>query len=165
MLFNKPGSLVSVNAKKDSPIIYQYALKYPGRQFEVRYIVVPLDSQVAQYKASQNDTSITAIDPNLFFNKVFTVFTLNASGSIFSYGPQVKYFNLEGTKNEFNADEMGTVMVSPSSEFGEDYLYCLIVGIHKNNVADAYYFFLFNDLRAFPALMKLPFHALKFKAG
>lgn len=165
MTFNMPDSLVEAKIIPNDQVGYIYALKYPGKRFEVRYALMPLDSLVMQYEASKKDTSMKVIEPNSLFDKMFAVTAMNAAGGMVDGGwPQVQYFDSVAVKNEFNADKGGTIFIKPCKEFGQDYKYCMIVGIHKDNVADAYYFYLFDDKSALPALMKLPFHSLKFKA-
>jgi hypothetical protein len=51
-----------------------------------------------------------------------------------------------------------------TGDFGKGYKYCSAVAIHKDNLADAYYFYLSNNLSDFTSdkLISI-FHAMKFK--
>ena len=54
-------------------------------------------------------------------------------------------------------------MVEVGEEFGQDYVYCLLVFIHKKGIGDAYIFYLADEPQLIPELMKPLFHSLKFK--
>ncbi|WP_169817148.1 hypothetical protein [Flavobacterium glycines] len=53
-------------------------------------------------------------------------------------------------------------MVEPRKEFGQDYKYCMIIAIHKDDAADAYYFYLADDQQTLKEQMQAVFHSLKF---
>jgi hypothetical protein len=48
-------------------------------------------------------------------------------------------------------------------EFGQYYKYCLLITIHKDNVGDAYCFYLTNTQEGFTKNLQASFHSLKFK--
>jgi hypothetical protein len=77
--------------------------------------------------------------------------------------PEYSTFNPEAVQKEFGADYGATVMVEVGEEFGQDYVYCLLVFIHKKGIGDAYIFYLADEPQLIPELMKPLFHSLKFK--
>jgi hypothetical protein len=82
--------------------------------------------------------------------------------------PQVNDFPAEAVRREFRADWGGTTLVPPGRQFAPGYTYCMVVALHKRNVADVYCFYLFNKREAINDLMKAAtpdeaaFHALRF---
>ena len=79
-------------------------------------------------------------------------------------GIDYKYsvFDSASVKNEFNADWGATSFVDLKSEFGKGYKYCMMVTIHKDDVADIYYFYLSNTKENFSNNMNAFFYSLKF---
>ena len=61
---------------------------------------------------------------------------LNITGGV-EYNIQA--FDKDAVKNEFNADWGATTFVELNSGFGKGFKYFMIVMIHKDDVADAYY--------------------------
>ena len=75
---------------------------------------------------------------------------------------KVKEFDSAAVKKEFNADWGATAFVEQNSDFGKGYKYCMIVMIHKKDIADAFYFYMSNSKEKFSENMEPLFHALKF---
>lgn len=163
MTFEMPEGMVETKVIDNNQVGYDYALKYPDKRFEVRYAIMPLDSLVMEYEKSKKDTNEQVIEPNNLFDKMLLVTAMNASMGASGGMPQIKEFDSAAVKNEFNADRGGVVLVYVGKEFGQDYKYCLIVGIHKDNIADAFYFYLSDTTAGVDELMKPAFHSLKFK--
>ena len=166
--FEAPSGYASTKVIANDQVAYDYALKLkdPDKKFEVSYLIMPLDSMLIEYKESLKDTSKTMIDPNTLYEKMMLVIALNAGGGTMPADgnmPEIQPFDSAAVKNEFNADWGGAVFITLGKEFGQNYTACMIVGIHKNNVADAYYFYLAEEKSDIPDLMKGPFHSLKFK--
>ena len=78
------------------------------------------------------------------------------------YNYEFKPFLKSAVQDEFNADWGAITLVELRSEFGKGYRFCMCVALHKDNVADAYYFYLSNQQDSFPANMKPLFHSLRF---
>lgn len=159
----QPDGLVETKVMANNQVGYDYAVKYKDKNFEVRYLIMPLDSLVMQYNNSKKDTSQTVIEPNNLFGSMFLVTAMNAGMGANEGMPNITAFDSVAVGHEYNADEGGTVFINAGKEFGQDYKYCMIVGIHKDNVADAYIFFLSNTKDGFMDMMKPAFHSLRFK--
>jgi hypothetical protein len=75
---------------------------------------------------------------------------------------EYREFDSASVKKEFHADWGATSFVGLNSEFGKGYSYCMMVTIHKKDVADAYYFYLSKTKENFSENMEPFFYSLKF---
>lgn len=141
---------------------YEYALKYPNKDFEIRYAIRPIT-----YKQYTNDEVKSELEEqkdfrNAQYEIIFKTVILNLTG-----GVEYKYtvFNPEAVKAEFNADWGATTFLdlNPNGQFGKGYKYCMIVTIHKKDKADGYYFYLSNTKENFMDNVNPLFHSLKFE--
>jgi hypothetical protein len=162
MTFVKPIDYFKTPAIINNQMNYEYALVYSGKTFEVRYAIRPLDEQIKEYEKNMKNKKDGDIflNPNNIYETVLQATVLNISGGIL---PNITAFNKDAVKNEFNADWGATAFVEVGKEFGQAYKYCMVVAIHKDNVADAYYFYLSDSKEGFNEMMQPAFHSLKFK--
>ena len=153
---------------------YDYALRYPGHRLEVRYALRPLAGVLAEYARSKTKKNVTMVDPNRMYETLFRAIVLNV-GMGAQAGPDLaagfskplQTFPPAAVKAEFGADWGATALIEPGPEFGQTYQHCLLVGLHKNNAADAYCFYLFDDQKDLTDLVfgdpaKAAFHSLRF---
>lgn len=143
---------------------YQYALKHPTENFEVRYSINPLDDDLKQYaEEMKKDSSSTRLHPNHYYKSSMYAILSNVSDGKVGLGAKFNTFPKESVRKEFNADWGATAMLEVGKTFGQKYKYCMVVAIHKDNQADAYYFYLGDNPEDFPKLMQGMFYSLKFK--
>jgi len=140
MIFERPKDYIEIPVIENRQMNYEKAYKHPDENFEVRYAV-----------RTHN---------NNFYKQIFEMTVLNISGGKL---PEYTIFGTEAVKKEFGADAGATVAVELGKEFGQDYKYCLLVYIHKNNVGDGYIFYLADDKDIITKYMNPIFHALRFK--
>jgi hypothetical protein len=138
---------------------YEYAVKYPDKDFIIRYAIRPITYKVYANEEVKNELEGQKAFRNSQYEIIFKTVILNITGGV-DYKRTV--FNSEAVKNEFNADWGATSFVELNSEFGKGYKYCMIVAIHKDDVADAYYFYLSNTKENFMDSVNPLFHSLKF---
>ncbi len=162
MTFDAPPKLVMQECIENRQMNYEYALKHPKKKFEIRYAIRPLDIQIEKYKEWEKNKKPgdISIHPNKLYNPMLQATLLNISGGQL---PDINVFGQAAVAKEFNADWGATAFVSLDKEFGQDYKYCLVVALHKENVADAYIFYLANDRNVILKNMEPAFHALRFK--
>ncbi len=160
MVFESPDSLISTPIIFTHAMSYEYAIKYPGKNFEIRYAVRPSDNLWKEYERNIKNIKKCDINtnPDSTFLSAFETVILNVSGKL----PKITEFDKLAVKNEFNADWGGTVAVEPRKEFGQNYKYCMIVALHKSKKGDAYIFYLANSTEGFNQLIDPAFHALRF---
>ena len=165
MIFVAPEGMTETKCIKNKQMNYEFALKYPDKNFEVRYTIRPMDSALAQYERSQKKGDLM-IHPNKWSATSFqaTLLNIGLGGTESGKLPDISYFDSTAVKNEFNADWGATAFVNLGEEFGGDkYKYCLAVIIHKDNIGDGYFFYLGDDNNKIGELMKSSFHSLRFK--
>lgn len=161
MSFLRPDGLVEVPTIENEQMNYEYALKYPDKNFEVRYAIRPLDILLKEYQKSlkKKKEGETILHPNKYYSPSLQATVLNISGGQL---PDISQFDKEAVKNEFNADWGATTFVTVGEEFGQAYKYCVVVAIHKDDIGDAYIFFLSDTKVDFDKNMQTAFHSLRF---
>ena len=160
--FIPPDQYKEVPVIKNGQMHYEYALKHPDKNFEVRYAVTPLDSVFLQFYAMQKDkNSINVVGPNKLYYGAFVAIMANISGGL--QPPKIQIFPTESVKTEFNADWCATGLCEVKGDFGKGYKYCMAVAIHKDNLGDAYIFYLTDNAEDFQTLLLPVFYAMKFK--
>lgn len=162
MEFIQPKGMVMTEPVDNRQMNYEYALKIPKKKMEVRYAIRPLDNFLKEYEEFQKNKKEgdVMLNPNELYSSMMLATLMNISGGQM---PEINEFDEDAVKEEFNADWGATAFVEAGKEFGQDYKFCLMVAIHKNGFADAYYFYMANTKGDLQALMGVAFHSLKFK--
>ena len=162
LIFTQPENFTSVEIVDQNNMQYEYALKHNSKNFEVRYAIRPLDELLKTYEKKEKNKKEGDINihPNKLYKTLLQSTTMNISGG---YLPEMVVFDSLAVRQEFNADWGATTYVEVGNAFGANYKYCITVAIHKNNVADAYLFFLSDNTENFDDVMLTAFHSLKFK--
>ena len=83
---------------------------------------------------------------NSSYATILHTIILNITGGV-DY--KIQEFDRNAVKNEFNADWGATTFVNLNSGFGKGFKYCMIVAIHKKDIADAYYFYMADTKEKF----------------
>lgn len=160
MSLSIPSSFVESKIIANKNMDYEYAVKYPDKDFILRYAIRPI-----QYKIYPNDSVKKAVESKIKIRN--TTYEANLKSVLYNisggYDYEFKAFDKSSAKDEFNADWGAITLVELRSEFGKGYRFCMIVALHKDNVADAYYFYLSNAQDSFPISMRPLFHSLRFE--
>ena len=163
LTFRPPAGTVPAPVLKNAQMEYDYAVRVPGKHVEIRYAIRPLGPLLAEYqqaKAKGED----AADPNELYSSLITAVALNISGGD---EPITKEASAQAAQREFGADWGTNVMVRAGQEFALKYAKCMIVALHKQNAADAYCFYLFDNPADLDPLLGNPtadvLHALRFR--
>jgi len=133
---------------------YNYAVINETSKIEIRYKIIAYDSILA------------AMDKEvpMFKNGQMLATVSNLSNG---HVKEFQEFPLNAVKDEFGADWGASQSVKLACEFGKGYKYCMINTIHKDGIADAYIFYLCDDIKLLLAKMEEEnnqlFHTLKFK--
>lgn len=161
--FDAPAELIETEVIDNYQMSYQYALKYPDEDFEVRYSINPLDDDLKAYEETmKKEETIASLHPNDLCKSALYAIIFNVSDGKASNEGYTE-FPKESVKKEFHADWGAMAMVEAGETFGQDYQYCMIVAIHKDNLADAYYFYLGNEPERFSELMLPMFYTMTFE--
>jgi len=158
MSFTPPKDFSVVPIANNADVRYQYAISSKTVKLEIRYLIRPLASDLEEYERNGR----TGADPNALYAPLLLTMCLNLSGGA---GCTPSAFDPEEVKAEFGADAGLTAFVRLNSVFGKGYKVCLINVIHVQNKADAFTFFLFDDLPSVQShcFRDDVFHALRFK--
>lgn len=162
MVFQMPNGLVETVTVDNDQMNYEFAIQYPDKKFEIRYSIRPLIGLIDKNKVNEKNKKPgdIFIDPNNFYLTSFQAIAMNISGGRFGGS---KEFDKNSVQKEFNADWGMTTFVEAGKSFGQDYKYCMMMAIHKNDCADAYIFFMTDDKEHLMELAMPAFHSLKFK--
>jgi hypothetical protein len=158
LTFSMPSDFKEVPVVDNEDVIYHYAIAADKVKLQIRYVVRPLKKDIEKYAKAGRQGA----DPNAFFAPLLQVMCLNISGGSLATPTD---FKTQDVKNEFGADAGRTAFVTLNSGFGKGYKACLVNVIHLNDTADAFIFYLFDDIAKVQSYCFRDdvFHALKFK--
>jgi hypothetical protein len=147
-----PPGFTSTPVITNRDVEYDCAVRSKTKKLEIRYRIWPL---------KQSDQAANS-DINSIHQAMLLTMALNISNG--QQGPTQAYPS-NSVREEFGADAGSTTMISCNSDFGKGFQKCLISVIHKDNVADAYVFFLFDDLKVVTQALMTDeiYHALRFR--
>ena len=122
-----------------NPVLpYEHAMKHESGALELRFIVRPLSRIAIEY----NDPHNAAPEPNHLFPLLFESITNRLS--VGSDSPSNTFSQSEAQKS-FNASWAAASVFDVRPEFAQGYRNGLLIGMHRNDMADAYTVFLYND--------------------
>ena len=142
MTFNMPKGTTPIPLVKNMQMHYEYAIKFKDIPFEVRYAVAPIGYTVAEaYTGGKGVTPRTG-DERLSKTSSMVI-AINVGGGKPDPNMGSREFPPEAVKKEFGADWGSTTMIDLQNDsFGTEYKYCMMITLHKNDVADGYIFYL-----------------------
>jgi hypothetical protein len=170
MQFVKPEGLIEAPLINKPSLHYEYALKVPKGDVEIRYSIWPLTKDLFDvYDSRQKKDGDSVLHPNKIHKLIAASAISKISGGINPQGVNLKPLKQENVRKDFNAD-IGYMYSGPiASPFGQYNTFSFIVILHKDNIADAYIIYLFKDedtmLESFAKISsnRAIFNALKFK--
>jgi len=159
MNFNSPEGFVESPVTSNPDMLYEYALKYPDKDFVVRYSIRPITNK--NYANDSVKTQMEGLQTfrNTQYETVLKAVIFNVSGGS---GAGIQPFDKEAVNKEFNADWGGMTFFEMNSDFGKGFTYCMVVAIHKKDAADAYCFYLSNSKEKLMEYAQPLFHSLRF---
>jgi len=124
---------------QENPVMpYEHAMRHQSGALELRFIVRPLGRITIDYTDPHN----AAPEPNHLFPLLFESVTNQlAAGSVMPSS----ILSESEAKESFNADWAAVAVFDINPAFASGYKNALLVGMHRNQLADAYTLFLFND--------------------
>lgn len=135
-------------APQDNPVMpFEQALRHPSGKLEIRYLIRPLSRISIDYEDPHN----AAPEPNHLFPMLFEAITNALSHG--GYTPNNEYSQSDA-RSLFNADWAAASVFDLNPNFSAEFKQGLMIAIHKDNQADAYSVFLFNDYPEAKALIK-----------
>jgi hypothetical protein len=151
MQYALPPGFTVTPVVENGDVVYDFAIKSSTSKLEIRYRIWPVDM-----------TNRGGANRNRIYPLMVRTMGLNISNG---QTMQIKQYDPGDVRMEFGADGGATGTVRLDSKFGEGYKICMISVIHKDDLCDAYTFFLCDDP---DVLMKALFadrvyHALRFR--
>lgn len=165
LVLDQPVGFVKTEPIKNAGMMYEYAVIDTAKHIEIRYAVRSLIERVKEYKKWQETKKEgeIRINPNTTASASFMAISMNIAND-FSKPPAVQQFPLESVKKDFNADGGFFTVITPTKNFGKNYKFCMMVAIHKEDIADAYIFILSDDMENIKKhVTPVIFNALRFK--
>lgn len=171
MSFVKPDGVTEIPVVKTNKINYDYALKLNDRNVEIRYAIRPLSKEVFEaYENRQKKDGDTVLNPNKIHRLLSPMmYSAISGGKVESKAVLIQYFKPETVKRSAGAD-VGTMSSGPlGSDWAQAYNFGFYVMLHKDNLADAYIYYLFeNEKQMVETFKKITsnnalLYALKFK--
>lgn len=165
LMLDQPLGFVKTEPIKNGGMLYEYAIIDTVKHLEIRYAVRSLKERVNDYKKWQavKKEGEIRLDPNTMARASFLAISMNIAND-FAKTPAIQQFPAEAVKKDFNADAGLFTLISPTKNFGKNYKFCMMVSIHKDNVADAYTFILTDDVENIKKYVTpVIFNALRFK--
>lgn len=162
MIFDAPNGFVATDPIDNQQMNWEAGYTHKKKKFAVRYALRPLDEELLTYEENMRNKQEGDVftHPNTWYYSLFQATLLNISeGQLPEIGP----FPEQAVRDEFNADWGGAAAVPCGSEFAHGYAYTLAVCLHKDDVGDAYIFFMGDDMETIAAEMEAIFHALRFE--
>ena len=158
MTFTMPADFSEAAVVENEDVSYHFAVVSNKMKLQIRYVIRPLRKDVENY----DNGGRSGPDPNVLFGSLLQVMCLNITGGTLATPTD---FRPDDVRSEFGADAGRTAFVTLNSTFGKGYKVCLINVIHRSNIADAFIFFLFDDIASVQSTCFRDdvFHALKFK--
>ncbi len=136
--FSPPAGFADLTPEPNPVLPYERALRHESGLLEIRYIIRPLGRISIDYSDPHN----AAPEPNHLFPLLFEslINALSSSGNT----PNREYPPAQAAEL-FNAGWAAAAVFDVNSEFSGRYRQALMIGMHKDNRADAYSVFLYNE--------------------
>lgn len=133
-----PANYIDIPIQANPVLPYEHALKHESGALEMRFIVRPLSRIRIDYIDPHN----AAPEPNHLFPLLFESITNRLS--LGSDMPN-RTFSESAAREKFNAHWAAASVFDVDPEFAPGYQSGFLVGMHRNQMADAYTLFLYND--------------------
>jgi hypothetical protein len=141
---------------RDDVLPYEYALRHISDLMEIRYSIRPIKRIKVDYEDPHNN----APEPNHLFNMMFeTIVTQLSDGG---HSPRREY-PAEQSNKRFNAGWAAAAVFDVNEEYSGQYRQGLLLTLHKDNQADAYIVFLYNDYAKVKKIINNSMSSLRFK--
>jgi len=138
MSFTLPQGYREAPVIPNPVLVYHHRVENPQKGVEIRYLIAP----IGRIEIDYDDPHASAPEPNHIFSLLFPGILTQIS--IDGRYSEKEYPGLEALRL-FGADWAAVGTLTPNPEFAP-YAHCVVVAMHKNDRADAFEFFLANDL-------------------
>ncbi len=155
MTYARPPGFEEAAPVANDVLVYHYRVKNPKTGVEIRYLVIPID----RIKVDYDDPHASAPEPDHLFSLLFpSILTQVAVDGRYR---EKEYPGLEALRL-FGADWAAAGVLTPNPNFAP-FAHCMVVAMHKNGRADAFEFFLADDLTALKKAVLAHQSALRYR--
>jgi len=132
------SSFIDIPISANPVLPYEHAMRHESGELELRFIIRPLNRIEIEY----NDPHNAAPEPNHLFPLLFEslIDRLSANSNYNS-----RTLSEPEARDKFNAQWAALSIFDINPEFTSDYKNAILLAMHKNDHADAYTLFLYND--------------------
>ena len=124
---------------QQNPVLaYEHAMRHESGALELRFIVRPLGRIEIEY----NDPHNAAPEPNHLFPLLFESLTQHLAAN---NDTSSNTLSEAEAREKFNAQWAAVAAFDVDPQFSSEYKNAILLGMHKNDQADAYTLFLYND--------------------
>ncbi len=153
--FSMPAGFEEIPLTPNSLLQHERAIRSKVGNLEVRYVIRP----IGRVEIAYDDPHSAAPQPNDLFAMLFDTLTIRLSGG--GHAPDNRY-PPEQARDLFNAHWASASVFDVVPELTRDFSQALLVAIHKNDLADAYVIYLFDDYEQVKGLIKSAMSSLGF---
>lgn len=162
MSFQLPPRFHPIPLPESRDFMAQYAIAYEGGGLEIRYRVAPMASALATYQSCMETPGCMGAHPNTLIAPLS--FSILQNLSVDPGHTQLpSHFPDAAFRFEFNGDTglVGVARAKPG--LMADAKGVMLLGLHRDNLADAWVVAIFKDEAAMSGPWPAAFHALRFK--
>jgi len=154
-----PGGFSLVEPRANDRVRYSCAISAQDARLEIRYHIVSLKPQ----PLPPGFTSIAAADMNQLHVPNLLAIIQNVADRVIA---DPNLLPADAVRAEFGADWGATCRLGLArSSFSEGFTECLLLALHRKDVADAYVFFMFEDFASTVEILQSNFYTLTFEPG
>jgi hypothetical protein len=132
------NAFAEVPIQQNSVLPHEHAMRHESGKLELRFIVRPL----ARIEIEYNDPHNAAPEPNHLFPLLFESLTQRLAANNDTSSNTLSEIE---AKDKFNAQWAAVAAFDVDPEFSREFKNAILLGMHKNDMADAYTLFLYND--------------------
>lgn len=155
LVYERPQGFEETPVLVNSLWAYEHAVHQPESRVEIRYAIRPIERMEIAY----DDPHSNAPDPNHIFPMMFqTLIGLLSDGK---HTPSREY-PPDQARSRFNADWAAAALFDLDRRFSDHYRLALMIAMHKNQLADAYTIYLFDEYETAKPVIDATLGSLKF---
>ena len=157
MTFSVPPGFDFITPRTNDRVGYSCAIGVQDPKLELRYHIFPLKLP----PLPPGYTSVASADLNTLHVPNMLAMIQNVARAVLV---EPNLLPADGVKAEFGADwgAVCRLALAPSA-FADGFAECLLLALHRKDVADAYVFFMFQDFQNAASLINSNFYTLRFR--
>jgi hypothetical protein len=156
LTYVEPEGFTEVRPGTNPLLPFERAMRAADESLEIRYVIRP----VARAKVEYDDPHNAAPDPNhlyaMMFRALLDELADGGNAPLREYPP-------EQALEKFNADWAAAAVFDVDRRFSDTFHQALLIAMHKDQRADAYMIFLFDDYARAKSAIRRNMRTLRFR--